>query len=96
MATDLERFLGCDEVVEGRGEEDPHEIWVAEGEMAGGAEEDEVFEGIEIGQMGDTTALEVVELEGEVSLDEVRDRGLWRRYEGEVRCSNDVCSMLPV
>lgn len=62
--------------------------------MAGGAEEDQVFEGIEIGKLGNSTAMEIVELTGEVNLDDVT--GSWRTYEGEVCCINDTGGILPV
>lgn len=48
--------------------------------MAGSAEEDEVFEGVEIEPLGNTTALEVVELGNEVSLD--YDFGCLRDVQG--------------
>lgn len=59
----MEGFLGCDERVERRGNEDPCVDWVVEGVVARGAEEDKVFERIEIGQLDNTTALEFGELE---------------------------------
>lgn len=66
----MKGFFGGNNRVEGRGEEYPDVNGVVEGDMAGGAKEDKVFECIEIGKLilGDTTASELAELGVEVSL----------------------------
>lgn len=67
LAVRLERFFRCDESVEIGGQEDPRVTWVVEYIVAGGAQEDKVFEGVEFSQLDYTAALQLVELEGEVS-----------------------------
>lgn len=69
LAASLERFFRCDESVETHGQEDPHVTRVVEHIVAGGAQEDEVFEGVEIRELDYTTALQLAELDGEVSFD---------------------------
>lgn len=70
MSASLEVFLGCDEVIETHGDEDPHWIRVLEGDIAGGAEEDEVFKRVGVGKVDNATLLEVGELDEEVSFDD--------------------------
>lgn len=68
LAKSLERFLSGNERVEGRGKKDPDVSGVVEGDIAGCAEENEVFERIEIRQLGKTTALELAQLGAVVRL----------------------------
>lgn len=91
----MEVFLGCDEVVEADGDEGPHGIRVLEGDIAGRAEENEVFKCVKVGKVDNTTLLEVGELDRKVSLDNQYSL-VERTHDGNISGRNDTRRVLPV
>lgn len=89
-ATCLEDFLDSNSRVQKHRKKYAHIIEVVEGNIAGDAVENEVFERSEIGQLGDTTAMKLTQLKGEVSLYAVSEA------LENVRGGNDSYTMLPV